>query len=102
MCESLCESFGGGFVGRMLRKLVGHCAEFVQPKDGVLLAEYFRNNKSMGIKNIQCFPQCVSEDKLDGESNILIILTYIYINTQAFFNENLTITHLHRHSQSGP
>lgn len=46
--------------------MVEHSLEFIEPKGGNLLKEYFRNNKSMGIKNIQCFPICVSEDKQNG------------------------------------
>ena len=71
--QGFFSSFSGSWLvfpvktDRNMLKDARHHAEFVQPKDGVLLAEYFRNNKSMGIKNIQCFPQCVSEDKLDGE-----------------------------------
>mmetsp|Transcript_1787 Transcript_1787/g.2104 ORF Transcript_1787/g.2104 Transcript_1787/m.2104 type:complete len:459 (+) Transcript_1787:395-1771(+) len=34
--------------------------EFLNPPDGVFQDEYFRNNKSHGVKNIQCFPKCAS------------------------------------------
>mmetsp|Transcript_10023 Transcript_10023/g.13000 ORF Transcript_10023/g.13000 Transcript_10023/m.13000 type:complete len:509 (+) Transcript_10023:49-1575(+) len=40
--------------------------EFVIPQNGIFLDEYFRNNKAQGVKNIQCFPKCISTTKTEG------------------------------------